>query len=410
MTGVRQGPGASAVGADIRVGRQPILDRCGRVVGYELLYRPAEADLTWDGDRASSVTMLNTFFDLGLERLVGKRLAFVNLTRRFLVEPLIPFDRDQVVLEVLEDVEVDDELIAAVRRLARDGYTLALDDYTFDPRWDPLLGYVKILKVDLQAVDLDTIARELPRHRRPGVTLVAEKVETPEQHLRARALGFHLFQGYHYARPHVVEGRRVPGDRMRTLRLISRLNDPAVDLEDMIDVIAGDPGLSTSVLRFVNSAAVGLRNRVDSIRAAVIYVGLDRIRSWASLLAMSGVAGKSLELVNTALVRAHMCELLAEDHPGASPHAAYTVGLLSILDALVDLPMPAVLAQLPLPEDLSRAIGRREGVLGDLLACAIAVEEDRWAECEARGLEPDDVLRAFLSSTERAFEGLARVA
>ncbi len=395
--------------AQIRVGRQPILDRQHRVVGYELLYRPVDTSSgeVFDGDRASSVTLLNAFLELGLERLVGDKRAFVNLTRRFFTElPPLPFDKDRVVLEVLEDIEVDESFVKSIRQLAKQDYTLALDDYTFEPHWDPVLPWMKMVKVDLMAVDWDTIERGLPALQTQGRKLLAEKVETHEDYLRAKALNFDYFQGYYFAKPHLIESRRLPENRVATLQLLARLNDPNVLIQEIVKLISQDPGLSFKILRYVNSAAVGLRWSIKSIRDAVVYLGLMRIRAWASLFVMSGVVNKPIEIINIGLVRANLCLAMAKERGDAADDSAYTVGLFSILDAMMDQPMEELLSQLPLPQDMAEAITSRKGPLGDLLSCAVAVETNQWDQLERFDVDPVWLQEAYLDSTQEAFEGL----
>lgn len=398
--------GKDATWSKIRVGRQPILDRQQQVIGYELLYRPLDGE-AFDGDRASSLTLLNTFLEIGLERLVGDKRAFVNLTRRFFTElPALPFDKNRFVLEVLEDIEVDEPFTASIRQLATQGFTLALDDYAFEPQWTPLLPWIKLVKVDLLAADWEIIERKLPALRTDGRQFLAEKVETHADYLRASALDFDYFQGYYFAKPNLIEGRRLPENQVTTLQLLTRLNDPGVHIEEIVRLISRDPGLSFKILRFVNSAAIGLRWSIKSIRDAVVYLGLMRIRAWASLFVMSGVVNKPVELINIGLVRANLCEAMARRHGEVAAETAYTVGLFSILDALMDQPLAELVTQLPLPGEMAAAIASREGLLGDLLSCAIAVESGTWSQVERFDVDPEWLQEAYLEASRAAFEGL----
>jgi len=373
---------AAATGMEtVQVGRQPILDRDQKVYGYELLYRDANArpGEPFCGDKATSRTLLNTCMEIGLENIVGRHRIFVNLTKPFITDlPPIPLDRERLVLEVLEDIEVDQALIDGVRALQRAGYQVALDDYRFESRWDPLLPYASIIKVDIMGLDLEPHTGQIEALKERGLILLAEKVETREEFKLTRELGFDLFQGYFFAKPHIVSGRRLAENQAVMLRLLGQINDPDCTIDDLGRLISQDPQLSFKILRYVNSAGVGLPRQVDSIRQAVVYVGMDRIRTWTTLIAMAGHNNKSPELMNTGLLRATLCEALCTLLEEGRPECAYTVGLLSVLDALIDQPMATLLKQLPLPPLIADALLRDTGPYAGALQCSKALEVGDW--------------------------------
>ncbi len=384
--------------------RQAIFDRELQVYGYELLYRgPRERD----GERASSVTLLDAFLDLGMERVVGRHRAFINLTRRFFTElPPLPLQPDRLVLEILEDIPVDGALLDGLAALRARGFQLALDDYQFEPRWDPVLPWVDIVKVDVIGAGWEAIERHLPSLHAPGRRLLAEKVEHYEDFRRLQDLGFDYFQGYFFARPQLLSGRRLQENHAVVLRLLARINDPAIVMGELESLITQDPGLSYKVLRFINSAAVGLPRQVESIRQAIIYMGLDRIRGWASLLALSGVEKKPQEVMVLGLTRAYSCEALTRLSGQGLPDTAYTVGLFSVLDAMLDLPMPDILAQLPLPPEVAAALADRSGLYGTTLARVLALERN---ESQPTPISPPSEAQAaqtYLECIERADQAL----
>ncbi len=392
----------------IFVGRQAIFDRDLRVHAYELLYREGPAGVSTTtppgGELASSRVMLNAFMEIGLDRIAGDRQVFINFPGRFLVDhPPIPFDKAQVVLEILEDSAVDQDLVDAVASLHREGYRLALDDYEFDrsEKWEPLLPHVEIVKVEVPAIDWDHLEQELEPLRRRGVRLLAEKIETEEEYRHLRQAGFELFQGFYFSRPHVVSGRRLTENRQITLQLLARLNDPAVTIDELDQLVAHDPALSFKILRYLNSAAIGLARPVESIRQAVILLGLERLRAWASLVTLSGIQEKPEEQFITALVRAHLCVRLA------GGEYAFTAGLLSILDQLMDLPMQQVVEQLPLSPELYHALLGHQGPVGEALRCAKAIEQQHWDGVRFPGRSTQELLDAYLTSSELAFQEYA---
>lgn len=388
------------------VARQAIFDRALRVHAYELLYREGldGAAPPSCGEQASSRVILNSFTEIGLERIAGNRQVFINLTRSFFIDhPPIPFERERVVLEILEDVAVDRAMVEAVSALRRDGYRLALDDYEFGraAQWEPLLPHVEVVKVEVPGIRWERLEQDLEPLRRHPVRLLAEKVETREQYRRLEELGFELFQGYYFSHPQVVSGRRLSENRQIMLQLLARLNDPAVTVDDLEQLIAHDPGLSFKILRCLNSAAIGLPRTIDSIGQAVVYLGLERLRAWASLAVLSGIEEKPEELFITALVRAHLCARLA------GGETAFTAGLLSVLDRLMDLPMARVIGQLPLSTPLQQALLHHHGPVGQALACASAIEEQRWDEIRFPGMTTEELQDAYLTSSELAFQEFA---
>jgi len=393
----------------IQVGRQAIFDRDLGVHAYELLYRDAQGRNTMsDGDQASSLTLLNAFMEIGLDRIVGPHKAFINLTRHFFVDmPPIPFSPERVVFEVLEDIEVDDVLLDRLATMASQGFALAMDDYAFQPELAPILPLVRYIKVEVQPDRLDELAQRLPALRANGAKLLAEKVETAEQFERLKAMGFDYFQGYFFARPNLVRSSRLHESSGMVTQLLARLNDPAVVMDEVVQLVSQDPGLSFKVLRYINSAAVGLPRKIESIQRAVMLMGLQRIRAWASLFAMSGLEGRPVELLNMGLLRANLCEHFARLGRQGRPDTAYTVGLLSILDAMLGRPIETLMRELPLPDEIRRAIAAREGLYGDILDRVIRIERNQWPDIAASGLAPAQALEAYASSSAAAFDTLA---
>lgn len=405
----------TASGQEARIGRQAIFDRALAVYGYELLYRgPMPADGSRPcGDLATSQTILDAFMELGIERLVADRHVFINLTRPFITGlPHLPFSPDRVVLEILEDIEIDEELLTGAARLRQRGYRLAIDDYRLEERWDPLIPSVRILKVEIDEHTLPRLPAVMKRLRASGALLLAEKVETREQFRLLHDLGFDLFQGFFFARPEIVEFRHLSNNQAVILTLISRIQDPDVSLHDIVELIAQDPALSFKVLRYVNSAASGRHREVASIQDAVALVGLNRIRAWATLLAMSNIQGKPLELVNIAMVRGNVCERLSRASGRGRPPEAYTVGLLSVLESLLDQSIESILEELVLPGTVAEALRSQAGNYGAMLRGALALEQcvavPDAVEAELC-VSADALAEIYLDSSAAAFDSLAQL-
>ncbi len=386
------------------IGRQPIYDRSMRVVAYELLYRSGESNRAefLDGDRATSEVLVNSFMDFGLEDLVGKSPAFVNLTRSFIVGDYpVPFSTRKIVLEVLENIPIDEAVIEGLRRLAGQGFIIALDDFQFHPSLEPLLELADIVKVDIMA-DGDDLERHVRKLRRYEVKLLAEKVESHAEFERCYALGFDYFQGYFFCVPNIIRKRSMSQNRLVLLSLLSELQDPEAELEKLETVIVQDAGLTVRLLRYINSASVGLPKEVGSIRQALMMIGTRTIRNWASLILLTGVTDKPRELATLSLVRAKMCEILAGQESGAKTEQAFTVGLLSLIDAFMDRPIPEVIVSLPLDQETKSAILQQGGQLGDILRSVISYERGEWGrlpDCEA-----DRFRDAYVQAVEWARE------
>lgn len=369
--------------ADAFVGRQPIFDRSLNVFGYELLFRGAggnRADFA-DGNQATSQVMVNTFLDIGLNTLVGNATAFINLTESFIRgDSPLPFPPRRVVLEVLEDVAPSEEVIAALERLSQEGYALALDDYDFREELAPLLERVDYIKVDLMALGGRNLKASVAglRRTRPRIKLLAEKIETRAEFEHCRAIGFDYFQGFFLSRPTVVAGKAVAANRLTLIQLLARLQDPNTDMREAERLLAQDLPLVHRLLRYINSAHFSLANKVDSIKRAVTLLGFRTIRNWASLILLSRLSDKPPELLKSTLIRARMCELLAEQAGAGDRDQYFLVGLLSALDAMLDRPMDELLASLPLVEPVKAALLRREGELGNTLQWVLDFETAAW--------------------------------
>ncbi|MEA2079314.1 MAG: HDOD domain-containing protein [Pseudomonadota bacterium] len=391
--------------SDIFIGRQPIYDRKLGVYAYELLFRSEQsntADIT-DGDKATSDVIVNAFLEIGLDNIVNKRLAFINLTRSFFVNHhTISLPKDRVVLELLEDIEADDEVIEGVKRLSDQGYTIALDDFIYRESLKPLVKLAHLIKIDVMSLDKDEVRDHVLALRKYPVKLVAEKVETREDFDYCLELGFDYFQGYVFAQPKVIRGRRLPNNRLAILKLLSRLQDPDITPKQLEDLIAQDVVFSYRILRYVNSAAYSPPRKIESIQQAVVILGLQTIKSWTTLLAMSQVDNKPNELVVTAMVRGKMAEELAKAQKSDRPDSFFTVGLFSALDALMDNTMEEILTQLPLADHISNALLHRQGVHGEVLNCVLAYERGQWEQVKSGTLNLSQIRDCYLSALQWA--------
>ncbi len=365
------------------IGRQPIFDARLEVFGYELLYRPHDTEgvVNVDGDQATSQVLLNSFMEMGLDELVGDRKAFVNLTRHFILNhELIPEASNQLVLEILEDIDGDDEIVEAVKLLKDKGYLIALDDFVYRRSLRPLLELADIIKVELPALTREDLEAHVTALRNYPLQLLAEKVETHEEFDFCKSLGFDLYQGFFLCKPKTLKGRRAPTNRLNTVQMLAKLQDPDVEIPELERIISRDITLSYKLLRYINSAAFALRIKIESIRHAIVYLGLREVKNWASLIALANIDDKPNELFVTALTRARMCELICEHTGIGNKGTAFIVGLFSTLEAIMDAPLDELLQSIPVVPEVPQALLHKEGPYADMLHTTLAYERGQWEQ------------------------------
>jgi c-di-GMP-related signal transduction protein len=322
------------------VARQPILDRRGRVHGYELLFRNGpETAFRGDGNLATR-TMLDNTVMFGLDRLTGGVPAFVNCTRESLTDDLVHvLPPGMTVLEILEDLEPTPMLIEACRKLKAAGFRLALDDFVWKPKFEPLVELADYIKVDFVLTCAEERRSLLRRLNGASVAWVAEKVETQEEYVQACDEGFTLFQGYYFCRPVLLQNRKVPANRLSHIEILQLLQGASIDLRKLSRLVKRDASLTYRVLRLVNSPVCAVRQEVRSIQTALLVLGEEAFRRIATLAITSELSSdQPAEVLRTAFVRGRFCELAA-GLCSLDPTEQYLLGLLSLLPAMLRLPM-----------------------------------------------------------------------
>jgi EAL and modified HD-GYP domain-containing signal transduction protein len=387
--------------------RQAIVGRGGRLAGYELLYRgPRDADgQIPDAEHATCQVLVGAFAEVGLSHAVGATSAFLNVTERFLhdVDPL-PLTPDTTVLELLEDATPSPALMDRLRTLRGQGFRIALDDFTPSAANRPLLDEADLVKVDLRAHSRREASKLIRSLAGRGLTVVAEKVEDQDEYDWSAAAGATLFQGYFFCKPKELAGTEVRAASIARLRAVAGLSVAHAGLEEIEQAVRVDPHLSLRLLQQLNSAAVALPNRISSIRQGVMLLGPPTVRQWALVLLLAGIGEHRGPLLAIALARARTMELVAAIKGVPDPDAWFSVGLLSVSDALANAPLPEVVGDLPLARDVIAALVDRTGDKGEALTNAIACERaelpptDRrvflmaygdavaWADAHARGV------------------------
>lgn len=381
----------AAIGSacDIFIGRQPILDRAGKLYAYELLFRQGHHnDAAVSDDLAATATVLSHVInELGVEASLGPYLGFVNFDARMLVSDAIEMlPHRKFVLEVLETVEITDGILARCRELKRLGFTLAMDDFTrLGKEHGPLLDLVDIVKIDIMGMDEATLADTVASLSPWPVRLLAEKVDSNEQAQVCRQLGFELFQGYYFARPTIIAGRKLSQSQLTLLRLLD-LSLKNAEIGELEAVFKTEPGLALNLLRLTNSAASGVRHRIGSLRHAITVLGRSHLQRWLQLMLYSGDQNGGIPnpLMQLAATRGRFMELVAAeltDISGNLADHAFMTGIMSLMPALLQAPMAEILGSLPLLPEVRRALQSRDGILGALLSLAESIEANDETTC-----------------------------
>jgi len=387
--------------SSVYVARQPIFEVGRGLYGYELLYRRDLSIDHADGDdtHMSADVIANALLAVGIRNISGGRLVFVNFSRGQLLDRSWElFDPESVVIELLERVECNCETLSACREMTSAGYKLALDDFVADERMHPLVELASIVKIDVlnrPVADLRGVADQL---RSSGVRLLAERVEKASVRDVCTDLGYELFQGYLFSRPETLTKSDVSASHLAVIQLLNLLQNPDTPDSALDAAFQSDVALCYKLLRIVNAAALGGRS-IKSIPHAVRLVGREMLHRWLAVLLVSSLGRDgdvSRELALTAITRARMCELVtvasaARRHAGS----AFIVGLLSLLDVLLEIPMPTILSRLQLSEDVKEALLARHGPLGTPLQLVEAYEKANWDAAKGLALEsavPHDMI------------------
>ncbi len=393
------------------LGRQPILDKGQQIVGYELLFRSAENLLAanfLDSQVASASVILIALSDFGFQDVLGRHKGFFNVTYQMLMSDAVELlPKDRVVIELLESIMADQDVVDRCRDLKALGFTLALDDHIYSPSFHEIYDLVDIVKLDVLQIPPHELADTVKRLRAWPLTLLAEKVETTEEYEICAKLGFDLFQGYYFAHPVVLKQNKVDVTKLAMLQLMKQVSDEN-DISEIEETFKQNPGLTYNLLRLVNSVGMGLRERIKTLRHALMVLGLDQLKRWVTLAlyANNDSNGVQSPLLEIAAMRGKLMEHLVGSlsQPGGKDHAerAFMAGVLSLIDVLFEVSMPELVEKLNLVDDVRTALLERKGGLGDLLLLAEKLEladfvavNEHLSDC---GLTLDQLLSAQLET------------
>jgi c-di-GMP-related signal transduction protein len=388
--------------------RQPILDRSRELFAYELLFRSSLQN-SCDGLNleAASTSVLDTSFLIGLEKVTAGRPMFINCPRDFILRDYVSlFPPKSVVIEILESVVPDQEVVEACRRLKQSGYAIALDDFIDSPDWAPLVDLADIIKVDFLLTDRPKQRALVSRYASKKIRMLAEKVETQEEFAAGMYMGYSLFQGYFFCRPEMMQHHDLPASKLAYLELLQAATAPEFNIQELALKIKHEPSLTFRLLRYLNSAAFGLRSEIHSVAHALSLLGELELRKWIAVVSVGVLAdGKPDELMTVPLIRGRFCELMAP-FAGMPAHASdlFLLGLLSVMDAILDQPLDAILAELPVRREIKDALQAQKGLYWQLLEIAIAHERADWEKVSAlvsdTGMDEEKVSSLYVSAVD----------
>ena len=391
------------------VARQPIFDREEKVFGYELLFRDSlENCFVGDADEASRAT-LDRSLVMGLDVLCDGRRAFVNCTRDTLIKGLVGLlPSTTTVVEILETVPPDPDVMAACHSLKEQGYLIALDDYVADDRREPLADMADIIKVDLLLTTQEERGRLIKQFGPWRCRMLAEKVETQSQFEQARDQGFVYFQGYFFRRPEMMGTHDMPANRLNYIRMLQEVSRPELDVPGLEKLVKEEASVCYRLLRYLNSAVFGFKKEIHSARHALSILGERDLRRWVRLIAAVGAGqDKTSDLVLSALVRGRFCELIAPKVAHGESDL-FLMGLLSLIDAMLEAPMQAVLEKIPLDAATNAVLLGQPSALRSVFQLMLAHESGEWEAAAALSaglrLDADDVAACYWQAQQWARE------
>ena len=377
--------------AEIFVGRQPIYTRDLEVYAYELMSHHT-GDESIEADKATSQVIINAFMEIGIDKLVGKNIAFITLTEHFLQSDYeLPLPKDRVILKIPAYVNVTDEVIAGVKRLADAGFKLALDNYLQHPSLQPLSSMASVIDINIENLPEAEIRAHLNILKKLHPIILADHVKDHDAYETCRDVGVDYIQGYFLNRPRIVRGESLDSNQMSIINLLSTLHNPETDTDTVVDIISKDVALSYKIIQLMNSAFFSRSTKIDSIQHATVMLGRKQLCTWASMMALSGMDNKPREQIRISMIRARSCELLAEKAGLKPADSFFTVGMFSSLDLLMDRSLEELIAPLPLADNVIAALLNREGDLGEAINCTLAQEEGDWMNIRFADLSPEDL-------------------
>lgn len=377
---------------EVFIGRQPIFDRMENVFAFELLYRNGDLNVfpDIDGDYATTEVLINSFLTIGVEELANGRPCFINFTENLLYESIFDtFDPKTIIIEILENVNISPVLIDKLRQLKRKGYKIALDDFILTNnffQFKELFSVVDFIKVDFMATNpQDRLFNEIwIKTNYPHIRLLAEKVETREEFEQAKESGYQFFQGYFFSKPQIIHSKEIPTNIVQYFRIIRLINEENANISHIAELIEHDVSLSYKLLKLINASAN--KNKVRSIKHAILVLGLTELYQWIYILALRESSRGDSDygsnaLIASSLFRAKFCELLAKEKRQPNSAEYFLIGMFSMMEALLQRPFHQIIQQLPFSNQVIQTLtGSEMTEMSVYLDIAVAFDTLNWKD------------------------------
>lgn len=395
--------------SDIIIGRQPILDKNSTIIGYELLFRSHTVQISdIEDDRyATSKVVTDALNVIGLDDLIGNKTAFINVDKEFLLNPALEaIPADRFIFEILEHVVIDEEIVERMQSLHELGYLFALDDFDFSinqlKNFQDILPYISIVKIDLSlSSDIQILDKKVDFFKEKKIALLAEKVETKMEHERFLNMGFEYFQGYFFAKPDIIEGKKINPSKLALIQIIKHIiaNESPKTIEAEL---IRSPEISINLLRYLNSASFGIKREISSIKQAISLLGMRPLLKWLTLMlyAADEKTPHAQALLEQVLLRAELMQLLSQTQNDPSvKDKAYFTGLISMLDAVLHKDIKEILDEMSFEEEIQEAILHQSNLLGKLLKLSTCLEHatplEELKNCNELNLEANKLAQTL---------------
>jgi len=386
------------------IARQPIYNKKLEVIGYELLFRDnaGEKSAIVDKELATAQVILSILLEVGLNKIVGRRLAFINVARDFILSDLpYSLDIEKVVLEISEEIEADTEVIEALKKLSNNGYKISLDNFVYHYSKDQLVELADYIKLDIGKLTQNEFKSQINLLRNKKAKLIASKIETKNDFDICNEVSVGYFQGYFLAQPNIITGTRLSAIRYSILELHRKFQNPDTHPSDIEELLSKDLYLTYRIFNYISNNYPEQKN-VSTLHEAIEIVGLDEIKAWVGLLVRSRLDDEPNELLVSTLTRAKMCELLALSLNKPDAASYFLVGLFSYIDMIMEKNMSELLRSLPLAGQMNEALLYRKGSMADALNCVIAYEKGDWDAVRFENADKGIILDCYLKSIEWA--------
>lgn len=396
-----------------QVARQAIYDKKQRVIAYELLFREGNNNCFPDvsPDEATSTILISSHLSVGLENLTNHKLIFINFHSDTLIKRFpTSLDVDKVVIEIVETVDITDELIDACSRISKLGYKLALDDYDFDPKWDPLLELCHYVKIEMKLINIHDylFIDKLRDLQDQGKELIVERIEDLKEFEQLKEIGIDYFQGFFLSRPEMIKHKDISVSLNSVVQLLKLSLAESLDLKKINQIFETDVGLSFKLMRFINNPMNAKSQKIKSLSHALVYLGEQELKKFIAMLALANIKGnKPLELISVSLFRAEFCKMVTSELIGTRQNQdSFLLGLFSLIDALLDMSMDQVMQKLPFEQEIKDVLCEKQTSSQLKLAyqICIAFEQGNWQTIEHLSSQTDITIPSLFSHFYQAMK------